>query len=50
MASETILTERVYEETCRWISKRPITFEQFLDLDSGDSCVELVDGTVVEKP
>jgi Uma2 family endonuclease len=45
-----IFTERIYEQTYRWVGARPITFEQFLDLDFGDSYVELIDGTGAERP
>ena len=50
MTCPRILTERVYEQTARWVAAHPITFEQFLDLDFGDFYVELIDGTVLERP
>jgi Uma2 family endonuclease len=44
-----IIQEKVREESVKWVSTRPITFAEFLDLDGHESHVELVDGVVEER-
>lgn len=53
--SETLrletLTREVQEEApVRWITSRPITFEEYLTIPEDGKWYELVDGVVVEKP
>lgn len=41
--------EEVTEQTVKWVSKRPITFLEFLEMFGEDEDVELIDGTVEER-
>jgi Uma2 family endonuclease len=41
--------EKVREVTDRWVWRRPLRFEEFLEKFGPKDLVELVDGTVVEK-
>jgi Uncharacterized protein conserved in cyanobacteria len=44
-----VVQEKVREVTDRWVWRRPLRFEEFLEQFGPKDLVELVDGTVVEK-
>jgi Uma2 family endonuclease len=44
-----IITEKVREETTKWVGTRLITFGEFLDIEGLEGHTELIDGVVVER-